>query len=49
MCNSCNRNPTLSNTAELAETQNIATDTLLLSSRFECRIKFNVCVQNNNL
>ena len=43
---------TLSNTAELAETQNIATDSLLPWSKFKCRfcnIKFCVSVQNNRL
>jgi hypothetical protein len=35
MCNLCNQTPTLSNIAEFAETQNIATDTLLQWNRFE--------------
>jgi hypothetical protein len=33
MCNLCNQTPTLSNIAEFAETQNIATDTLLLLNK----------------
>jgi hypothetical protein len=39
MGSSCNEIPSLLNTAELAETQNIATDTLLLSSRTKQIIK----------
>jgi len=35
MCNLCNQTPTLSNIAEFAETQNIATDTLLQWSKFK--------------
>jgi len=35
MCNLCNQTPTLSNIAEFAETQNIATDTLLRWSKFK--------------
>ena len=35
MGSSCNEIPSLLNTAELAENQNIATDSLLLSSKFE--------------
>ena len=38
MGSSCNEIPSLLNTAELAETQNIATDTLLRWSKFYERV-----------